>query len=124
METHDTINLHEALATIEEPFQPLIVGRVNDHKLMVVKVQGEFVWHAHADTDDCFLVLNGELAIDLRDRTVELGPGDLFVVPRGVEHRPRSSGGAEVLLIEPAGTVNTGDGPAGAMTAPARTHKR
>jgi mannose-6-phosphate isomerase-like protein (cupin superfamily) len=120
----EAINLHEALATFEEPFQPRIVGQVNDHKLMVVKVQGEFVWHAHADTDDCFLVLNGELAIDLRDRTVELGPGDLFVVPRGVEHRPRSSGGAEVLLIEPAGTVNTGDGPAGAMTAPERTHER
>jgi len=115
------VNLHEALATFGEPFQPRIVGRVNEYKLMVVKVRGEFVWHAHADTDDCFLVLNGELVIDMRDREVVLGPGDLFVVPRGVEHRPRSEAGAEVLLIEPAGTVNTGDGPAGEMTAPERS---
>jgi mannose-6-phosphate isomerase-like protein (cupin superfamily) len=114
------VNLHEALATFDEPFQPRIVGTMNEYKLMVVKAQGEFVWHAHADTDDLFLVLRGELTIDLRDRRVALGPGDLFVVPRGVEHRPRSERGAELLLIEPSGTVNTGDGPAGEMTAPER----
>ena len=76
---------------------------------MVAKVDGEFVWHSHSDTDDFFLVLSGRLTIDLRDRSVELGPGDLFVVPAGVEHRPRASEPAEILLIEPSGTPNTGD---------------
>ena len=76
---------------------------------MLVKVQGEFVWHKHDDTDDLFLVISGRLLVDLRDRTVELGPGELFVVPRGVEHRPRALQETEVLLIEPMGTRNTGD---------------
>jgi mannose-6-phosphate isomerase-like protein (cupin superfamily) len=76
---------------------------------MVAKVHGEFVWHSHPDTDDLFLVLSGRLTIDLRDRSVELGPGELFVVPAGAEHRPRAAEPAEILLIEPAGTPNTGD---------------
>jgi len=76
---------------------------------MVAKVHGEFVWHSHLDTDDFFLVLSGLLTIDLRDRSVELGPGELFVVPAGVEHRPRAAEPTEILLIEPAGTPNTGD---------------
>jgi mannose-6-phosphate isomerase-like protein (cupin superfamily) len=114
------VNLAEKLGTFDEPFTPRIVGSLNDYKLMVVKTKGEFVWHSHADTDDFFLVLSGELTIQLRDRDVVLGPGELFVVPRGVEHCPRSDGGAEVLLIEPSGTVNTGDAPAGPLTAPER----
>jgi mannose-6-phosphate isomerase-like protein (cupin superfamily) len=105
----DTVNLREKLATFDEPFQPRIVGRYNDSKLMVAKIRGEFVWHAHPDTDDFFLVLDGRLTIQLRDREVELGPGELFVVPRGVEHCPKSEEGAEILLIEPQGTPNTGD---------------
>jgi mannose-6-phosphate isomerase-like protein (cupin superfamily) len=76
---------------------------------MVVKVQGEFVWHAHEDTDDFFLVLKGRLTIRMRDRSVSLGPGELFVVPRGVEHCPVAEEEAHVLLIEPTGTPNTGD---------------
>ena len=76
---------------------------------MIGKVQGEFVWHSHPDTDDFFYVLSGRLVIDLRDRSVELGPGELFVVPRGVEHRPRAEEETHILLIEPAGTPNTGD---------------
>jgi mannose-6-phosphate isomerase-like protein (cupin superfamily) len=76
---------------------------------MVGKVRGEFVWHSHPDTDDFFLVLSGRLVIDLRDRSVELGPGELFVVPRGVEHRPRAEEETHILLIEPMGTPNTGD---------------
>jgi mannose-6-phosphate isomerase-like protein (cupin superfamily) len=117
---NDRVNLAAALASFDEPFQPRIVGTLNDHKLMVVKAKGDFVWHSHADTDDFFLVVSGELTIDLRDREVVLGPGELFVVPRGVEHRPRSQHGAEVLLIEPIGTVNTGDGEANEMTAQER----
>ena len=103
------INLAEALASFDEAFEPRIVGRYNDNKLMVAKVRGEFVWHSHPDTDDFFLVLDGRLTMQLRDGDVELGPGELFVVPRGVEHRPKADGEAHILLIEPVGTPNTGD---------------
>jgi mannose-6-phosphate isomerase-like protein (cupin superfamily) len=113
------VNLAEKLALLDAPFQPGIVGTLNDYKLAVVKVHGEFVWHAHEDTDDFFLVLSGHLTIQLRDRDVELSAGELFVVPRGVEHCPRADEPAEVLLIEPVGTVNTGDA-GGERTAPER----
>jgi len=103
------VNLAEKLALLDAPFQPGIVGTLNDYKLAVVKVDGEFVWHKHDDTDDFFLVLSGRLTIQLRDRDVELSAGELFVVPRGVEHCPRADEPAEVLLIEPLGTTNTGD---------------
>ena len=106
---HNAVNLAEKLAGFDEVFAPRIVGRYNENKLQVAKVWGEFVWHAHPETDDFFLVLSGRLTIQLRDREFELGPGELFVVPRGVEHRPRSEEGAEILLIEPLGTPNTGD---------------
>jgi mannose-6-phosphate isomerase-like protein (cupin superfamily) len=105
----DKVNLAEKLALLDGPFEPGIVGYVNDHKLQLVKVEGEFVWHSHDDTDDLFLVLRGHLTIQLRDRDVELGEGELFVVPRGVEHCPRADAEAHVLLIEPRGTPNTGD---------------
>ena len=102
------VNLAEKLASFDEVFSPRIVGHYNENKIQIAKTKGEFVWHAHPDTDDFFLVLSGQLTIELRDRVIELGPGDLFVVPRGVDHRPRSDEGAEILLIEPLGTPNTG----------------
>ncbi|MEX0850225.1 MAG: cupin domain-containing protein [Gaiellaceae bacterium] len=105
----EKVNLAEKLAVVDEVFQPKIVGYYNDNKILVGKIKGEFVWHAHPDTDDFFLVVSGQLTIQLRDRDVELGPGEMFVVPRGVEHCPRSDAGAEILLIEPKGTPNTGD---------------
>jgi mannose-6-phosphate isomerase-like protein (cupin superfamily) len=105
----DKVNLAETLATFDEPFSPRIVGRYNGNKLQVAKTRGEFVWHAHPDTDDLFLVVAGQLTIRLRDREIELGPGDLYVVPAGVEHCPVSEEGAEILLIESDGTPNTGD---------------
>src|SRR5262249_20670034 len=114
----DKVNLAAALATFDEPFQPRIVGTMNDYKLMVAKTKGEFVWHTHPDTDDFFLVVSGRLTIQLRDRDVELGPGDMYVVPRGVEHRPRSDEGAEILLIEPMGTVTAGAARSGERTGP------
>jgi mannose-6-phosphate isomerase-like protein (cupin superfamily) len=117
----DKINLTETLSTFDEPFSPRIVGYLNDYKLQVAKTKGEFVWHAHPETDDFFLVVKGRLTIQLRDREIELGPGDLYVVARGVEHCPRSDDGAEILLIEPVGTVNTGDAPPGELTAEERT---
>ena len=103
------VNLAEKLASFDEVFSPRIVGHYNENKIQIAKTKGEFVWHAHPDTDDFFLVLGGQLTIELRDRVIELGPGDLFVVQRGVDHRPRSDEGAEILLIEPLGTPNTGD---------------
>jgi mannose-6-phosphate isomerase-like protein (cupin superfamily) len=103
------VNLAEALATIDEPYRPLIVAHLNDYKIQVVKPRGEFVWHKHDDTDDFFLVLEGRLTIQLRDGDVELGPGELYVVPRGVEHRPVADEEAHVLLFEPASTLNTGN---------------
>ena len=105
----DKVNLADALASFDEVFAPRIVGRYNGNKIAVAKTRGEFVWHSHPDTDDLFLVLAGKLTIQLRDRDVELGPGELFVVPRGVEHCPRADDEAHVLLIETAGTPNTGD---------------
>ena len=105
----DKVNLAAKLAGFDEHFSPRIVAEFNGLKVEVVKAKGEFVWHTHPDTDDFFLVLEGRLTIQLRDRAVELGPGELFVVPRGVEHCPRADEEAHVLLIEPLGTPNTGD---------------
>jgi mannose-6-phosphate isomerase-like protein (cupin superfamily) len=105
----DKVNLEEKLGMLQELWAPGIVGYLNDYKLIVVKVQGEFVWHKHDETDDFFLVLSGHLTIQLRDRSVELGPGELFVVPRGVEHCPKADEETHVLVIEPRETVNTGD---------------
>src|SRR4051794_29883713 len=105
----EKVNLTEKLAQIDEDFAPKIVGRLNDYKLDVVKVKGEFVWHSHDETDDFFLVLKGRLTIQLRGRDVVLEPGEMFVVPRGVEHCPRADEETHVLLIEPLGTLNTGD---------------
>ncbi len=103
------INLAAKLSTFEEHWQPRVVGQFNGNDLMVVKVKGEFVWHKHDDTDDFFLVLRGRMDIQLRDRVIALGPGEMFVVPKGVEHRPVAEEEAHVLLIEPRGTPNTGD---------------
>jgi mannose-6-phosphate isomerase-like protein (cupin superfamily) len=115
----EKINLAEKLALLEKPYEPGIVGFVNDYKLQVVKVNGPFVWHKHEETDDFFLVISGHLTIHLRDRDVELEPGEIFVVPRGVEHCPDAQEETHVLLIEPRDTVNTGDA-GGDMTAEPR----
>lgn len=109
------INLSEKLSTFTNHWSPRIVGAFNGYDLMVVKVQGEFVWHDHPDTDDFFMVLSGELMIDLPDGTVTLKSGEVFVVPKGMQHRPRAIMETHLLLIEPAGTPNTGD-PATAAT--------
>jgi mannose-6-phosphate isomerase-like protein (cupin superfamily) len=108
-ELDEKVNLAEKLAGFEEHWKPRIAGMLNDYKVMLVKVQGDFVWHKHDETDDFFLVIKGHLTIQLRDRNVELDEGEMFIVPRGVEHCPRADDEAWVLLIEPAQTVNTGD---------------
>jgi len=103
------VNLDEKLATFSEHYRPRTIGTFNGHDLMVVKLKGPFVWHQHDDTDDFFLVLKGRLRIEMRDRNVELGTGEIFVVPKGVEHRPVADEEVHLLLIEPTGTQNTGD---------------
>ncbi len=105
----DKVSLAEKLALFSDHWKPRIVADYNGNDVMVVKVLGEFTWHSHPETDDFFLVLSGELDIELRDRTVTLGPGELFVVPRGMEHRPVARSEVQLLLIEPRGTPNTGD---------------
>ena len=118
----DPVNLQAKLSAFTEHWAPRVVTALNDYEVMVVKVEGEFVWHSHAETDDFFFVLKGVLEIDLREdpvksgetgmreRTVTLRPGELFVVPKGVEHRPAArQGEVEMLLIEPKGTPNTGN---------------
>ena len=103
------VNLEAKLAKFKDYWSPKIVADFNGHDVMVVKAKGEFNWHVHPDTDDFFLVLKGSLTIKLRDRDVHLGPGELFVVPKGVEHCPVAEDEVHILLIEPAGTPNTGD---------------
>ncbi|MGA7710387.1 MAG: cupin domain-containing protein [Rhizomicrobium sp.] len=104
-----SIRLAEKLDMFTDHWSPKIVSQFNGHDVMVVKVKGEFVWHSHPETDDFFLVLKGHLVIQLRDGEVKLGPGDLYVVPRGAEHRPVAEEETHLLLIEPHGTPNTGD---------------
>lgn len=103
------INLARKLEAFADLWSPRIVARYNGNEVMVVKVKGEFVWHVHPDTDDFFLVLKGRLTIKLRDGAMTLGPGEMFVVPKGVEHCPVAEEETHLLLIEPAGTPNTGD---------------
>ncbi len=103
------VNLEERLSRVNDLWSPKVVARLNDYEIKVVRLEGEFVWHSHDETDELFLVLDGDLTIQLSDGDVTLGPGELFVVPRGVEHCPRTTGHVRAMLIEPAGVVNTGD---------------
>jgi mannose-6-phosphate isomerase-like protein (cupin superfamily) len=103
------INLEQKLSTFAEHWSPKIVEKFNGHDIMVVKAQGEFVWHSHPDTDDFFLVLKGNLTIQLQDGDVQLKAGEMFVVPRGVEHRPVATEEVHLLVIETTGTPNTGN---------------
>lgn len=115
--TNVPVDLDEKFSLFDEPWRPKVIARLNDYEIKAVRIQGEFVWHQHDDTDELFLVLDGELTIQLRDGDVVLGAGQLYVVPRGVEHCPRATGKVRALLIEPTGVVNTGNA-GGALTAP------
>lgn len=103
------VDLHERLSLFSEHWSPKVVARLNDYAVKVVKLKGEFVWHRHPETDELFLVVEGTLVIQLRDGDVTLGPGQPYVVPKGVEHRPVAEGDVSIVLVEPEGTVNTGD---------------
>lgn len=107
--TDDVRNVRDSLASVAGPWQPHRLTSINDYDVKVVKMQGEFVWHTHPETDEFFMVVSGQLTIQLRDRDVVLGPDDVFVVPRGVEHCPTATEETHAILIEPKGTLNTGD---------------
>jgi mannose-6-phosphate isomerase-like protein (cupin superfamily) len=107
--SYQPVDLGAKLSLFADHWSPKVIARLNDYEIKVVKLKGEFVWHSHADTDELFLVIDGNLTIQFRDGAVALGPGQLFVVPRGVEHCPRADGEVAAMLIEPAGVVNTGD---------------
>jgi mannose-6-phosphate isomerase-like protein (cupin superfamily) len=109
MSAPESVNLSAKLATFDETWVPKVVAELNGQYVKVVKFEGEYVWHSHAEEDEMFWVLRGELDIEFRDRTVSLGPGELVVVPRGVEHRPVAREYVECVLFEPATTRNTGD---------------
>ena len=114
--TYRPINFAAKLALIGEQWQPKVIAELNDYQLKLVRLEGDFVWHDHKDTDELFIVLEGRLRIDFRDGAVEIGAGEMFVVPKGVEHKPFAAGEVKLLLIEPRGTLNTGDA-GGARTA-------
>ena len=111
-----SINFNEKLSKFSEHWAPKIIAQMNDYHFKVVKFQGEFVWHSHDDTDEVFIVLDGEMSIAFRDGSVELKEGEMFVVPKGAEHRPFAAKECKAVLVEPAGTINTGD-TGGKMTA-------
>ena len=105
----DKVNLSEKLRLFSEYWTPKVVGELNGQHVKVAKLKGEFVWHRHENEDELFLVLRGQLAIHMRDRTVELDEGEFFIVPKGAEHKPVAEAEAHILLLEPATTLNTGN---------------
>ncbi|GLF16071.1 cupin domain-containing protein [Pseudomonas aeruginosa] len=107
--TTQAINFAAKLALFDDRWQPRVIAQMNDYQFKLVKIEGDFVWHSHADTDETFIVLAGRLCIDFRDGAVHLGPGEMYVVPRGVEHKPFAEGEVRMLLVEPCGVRNTGD---------------
>jgi mannose-6-phosphate isomerase-like protein (cupin superfamily) len=110
------INLQEKLAKFSDHWSPKIIAQMNDYHFKLVKFQGDFIWHNHADTNEVFIVLNGEMSIEFHNGKVDLRQGELFVVPKGAEHKPYAEKECEIILVEPAGTINTGD-TSGEMTA-------
>jgi mannose-6-phosphate isomerase-like protein (cupin superfamily) len=115
--THQSINFGEKFAKITEQWSPRVIAELNEYQFKLVRIEGEFVWHSHADTDEAFIVLDGEMSIELRDGRVDLKAQEMYVVPKGVEHKPVAKGECRMLLIEPRGVFNTGNA-GGEMTAP------
>jgi mannose-6-phosphate isomerase-like protein (cupin superfamily) len=107
--TYSAINFEEKFTKFADQWSPKIIAQMNDYHFKLVKFQGDFVWHSHEDTDEVFIVLDGEMVIEFRDGRIALTNGEMFVVPKGVEHKPFAKDECRVLLVEPAGTINTGD---------------
>lgn len=109
MSTYQAINLAQKYSLFTEQWQPRVVAQMNDYQFKLARLEGDFVWHTHADTDETFIVLEGQLRIDFRDGFVLLGSGEMYVVPMGVEHKPYAEREVKLMLIEPKGVLNTGD---------------
>ncbi len=110
------INIQDKLAKFSDHWSPQIIAQMNDYHFKLVKFQGDFVWHSHDDTDEVFITIDGEMSIEFRDGKVVLKSGEMFVVPKGVEHKPFAENECKIMLVEPAGTINTGDA-GGELTA-------
>jgi mannose-6-phosphate isomerase-like protein (cupin superfamily) len=106
---YQSINLRQKLRLFTEQWTPKVIAEMNDYQFKVVKLQGDFIWHHHKDTDETFIVIEGDLRIDFRDGAVHVAAGEMFVVPKGVEHKPYAEREVKLLLIEPRGVLNTGD---------------
>ena len=105
----DTINLKDKLAKFSDHWSPKVIAELNDYQFKLVKIQGEFIWHNHPDTDEVFIVIEGSMKIEFENETVQLKEGEMLVVPKGVEHKPYADSECKVMLVEPRGVVNTGD---------------
>lgn len=105
----NAINFSEKFRLFKDHWQPRVVAEMNDYQFKIVRIQGDFVWHSHKDTDETFIVLEGDLRIDFRDGHVDVAAGEMYVVPKGVEHKPSAEKEVKMLLVEPRGVVNTGD---------------
>jgi mannose-6-phosphate isomerase-like protein (cupin superfamily) len=105
---HKSINLEQKFGLFDEQWQPKVIAEMNDYQFKIVKLHGDFVWHDHKDTDETFIVIEGDLRIDFRDGAVHVSTGEIFVVPKGVEHKPYAESDVKLLLIEPRGVLNTG----------------
>ena len=105
----DTINLKDKLTKFSDHWSPKVIAELNDYQIKLVKIQGEFVWHNHPDTDEVFIVIEGSMNIEFENETVQLNEGEMLVVPKGVEHKPYADSECKVMLVEPRGVVNTGD---------------
>lgn len=103
------VNFTDKFSKFNDLWSPKVISELNDYQFKLVKLQGEFIWHSHIDTDEAFIVIKGSMSIELRDTTIELSQGEMFVVPKGVEHKPVAKNECHVLLIEPTGVVNTGN---------------
>lgn len=115
--SYEPINFANKLELFSDQWRPRVIAELNDYQFKIVKLEGDFVWHEHADTDEAFIILDGELRIDFRDGAVTLSRGEMYVVPKGVEHKPYAAKEVKLLLIEPRGVRNTGDNAPGARTA-------
>lgn len=107
--SYEAINLAGKFGLFTEQWQPKVVAEMNDYQFKLARLEGDFIWHDHKDTDETFIVIEGYLRIDFRDSAVRIGPGEMFVVPRGVEHKPFAEGEVKLMLIEPRGVRNTGE---------------
>ncbi|MFZ2493896.1 MAG: cupin domain-containing protein [Thermoanaerobaculia bacterium] len=116
--TYEAISFSEKFAKFRDQFSPKVIAQMNDYQFKLVRAEGDFVWHSHEETDETFVVLEGELVIDFRDGSVTIRAGEMFVVPRGREHKPFAATECRLLIVEPCGVTNTGDAPEGALTAP------